>query len=70
MNKNCYKDCDKLTIERCMYLEQIISTSAGIEANFYPIGGFRGLTVCKEKWISTSTHHAGKKSKLPLPCRK
>ena len=70
MNKNCYKDGDKLTIERWMYLNQIIITSAGNDANFYPIAGFGGLIFCIEKWFSTSTQHAGKIGKSPSSCRK
>ena len=40
LNKNCYKDGDKSTKERWMYLNQIIITSTGNDANFYPIAGF------------------------------
>ena len=50
-----------------MYLNQIIITSAGNEANFYPIAGFGGLIFCKEKWISTHNHHDGKKLETASP---
>ena len=50
-----------MTIERWIYLNKIIITSAGNEENFHFINDiFGGLFFCIEKWFSKSTHHAEK----------